>query len=178
MIFKLFLCLWVSRNCILININLFKILRNTFINIHEPIGSLPWVTTFWLFENVLFRNFSHPNIIKFAPFLLEAIIYKRIVVATHSISIMNTNWMQMIWMLLQLWIAIENLELVFKAFDFFFHLFYLNTQLIFILGENLNAILDLFIIFGLNLIDHYVVTFNLLCWILLFCSLPFEESSS
>ena len=138
---------WVK----LINIYTFQLICNSLFNINNPLSSHPSMSSLWFFQYIFFWNFSNSYIIKFPPFILISIVYKRIVVTWGSIAIMYNKRMKIIRSFLKLRHSISFSYFFIKFFYFVFHFFYLFSQLRTVSFQILNHIMRFFFIIYLFL---------------------------
>lgn len=66
------------------------------LNVDNPVTSLLLVSTFRVANDFFFRHFTNPNVIKFEPLVVEVVLNVGVVVPTVSISIVNTDGMQVV----------------------------------------------------------------------------------
>lgn len=126
---------------VLIKVYLLNLLGQFVIDIDDPVGSHPGVPSIGLLENILLCHFSHSVVIEFSPFVIESIFNKSIVVTTWSISIMDTDSLQVIWVLVKT--SIGFLSLLLDLLQLLLHFICLSSDLISIFVEHVNSLLDL-----------------------------------
>jgi hypothetical protein len=103
-----------------------------------------------LFENFLFRNFSHSDVIEASPFVVETVLNKRIIVPTVRISIMNTDCVQVIRVALKASIGLLNL-MIFLS-NLFLHVINLALHFFCVLVQEFHGFLHLVGVFLLEIL--------------------------
>ena len=117
---------------ILIDIDFGKLCCSSCFNIHEPVSSLPAVTTGCWLEYFTLWHFCHILIIVLSPLHLEIVIDECVVMPATSIAIVNAYRLQIINFLLHFFHSIGFIDLLFQFLNLLFHWFYLCTQLVII----------------------------------------------
>lgn len=84
--------LWINWNIILIDISVLELLCHCFINVDNPVGCFPWISSFCLLDYLFFGCFRHSYIVIFPPFFLKSVVDEWKVMAAVCSSLVHTNW--------------------------------------------------------------------------------------
>ena len=136
-------------------------------NVNEPISGLPGVAL-WFVENLFFSDLCNSYIIEFSPFLLESVVNKGIIMSTHSISIMDTYSMKLIWHILEFFNSISIINFLFNLFYLIFHFFYLTRALFVETFQKCQSWLNASFLGLCDLINKWMMTLDILLFISLF----------
>ena len=80
-------------------------------DVKDPVGCHPRVATVRFLENFLFCHFGHSVVVKSEPAIVEAVFNERVVVARLSVTIMHTDALELVGVLVKTCIGFFNFAL-------------------------------------------------------------------
>ena len=101
---------------LVIDVLMTSFLQLFIVDINDPVGRPIGETSICTFKNFLLSHFAHSLIVEFSPFVVSMVFNEVEVVTTIGVSLVNTNCMNMICLLLLLNIFEDRINFSFLTY--------------------------------------------------------------